>query len=68
MLSENYNVGKLSALYRGLMESESGHCTTFVPYSKKYGVGIDLKKRWSEWLEFEALVIANYDKNKTIYR
>ena len=43
MLSENYNVGKLSALYRGLMESELGHCTTFVPYSKKYGVGIDLK-------------------------
>jgi hypothetical protein len=28
--------------------------------------GIDVEKRWREWINFEASVIENYGKNETI--
>src|SRR3954470_20631623 len=59
VLSENINDPELSAFYRDLMESEAGHYTTFITYARKYGQGIDVEKRWREWLDFEASVIAN---------
>jgi tRNA-(ms[2]io[6]A)-hydroxylase len=30
-------------------------------------VGIDVEKRWREWLEFEESIITNYGKNETIH-
>jgi hypothetical protein len=48
------------------MESEAGHYTTFITYARKYGIGIDVEKRWREW-DFEASVIENYGKNETIH-
>jgi len=67
ILSENISDKKLSSFYRDLMESEAGHYTTFITYARKYGHGIDVEKRWREWLEFEASVIANYGKKETIH-
>jgi hypothetical protein len=49
------------------MESEAGHYTTFITYARKYGIGIDVEKRWREWIEFEASVIRNYGKNETVH-
>ena len=49
------------------MESEAGHYTTFITYARKYGVGIDVEKRWREWLAFEAEVIKKYGTKQTIH-
>ena len=67
VLSENIKDEELSKFYRDLMESEAGHYTTFITYARKYGEGIDVEKRWREWLEFEASVIAKYGKSETIH-
>ncbi len=67
VLSENIKDPELAAFYRELMESEAGHYTTFITYARKYGTGIDVEKRWREWLEFEASVIAKYGKSETIH-
>jgi tRNA-(ms[2]io[6]A)-hydroxylase len=67
VLSENIQDEELSVFYRDLMESEAGHYTTFITYARKYGTGIDVEKRWREWLEFEESVIANYGKSETIH-
>ncbi|MBC7605932.1 MAG: tRNA-(ms[2]io[6]A)-hydroxylase [Burkholderiales bacterium] len=67
VLSENIQDEELSKFYWNLMESEAGHYTTFITYARKYGIGIDVEKRWAEWLEFEASVIANYGKSESIH-
>ena len=67
ILSENINDPELSVFYRELMESEAGHYTTFITYARKYGKGIDVEKRWREWLAFENSVIANYGTGETIH-
>jgi tRNA-(ms[2]io[6]A)-hydroxylase len=67
VLSENINDEELSVFYRDLMESEAAHYTTFITYARKYGHGIDVEKRWLEWIEFEASVIANYGKRETMH-
>jgi tRNA-(ms[2]io[6]A)-hydroxylase len=43
------------------MESEAGHYY-FYYLCPKYG--IDVEKRWREWINFEASVIENYGKMK----
>jgi tRNA-(ms[2]io[6]A)-hydroxylase len=67
VLSENFKDEELARFYRDLMESEAGHYTTFITYARKYGAGIDVEKRWREWLEFEESVIAKYGKSETIH-
>ena len=67
VLSENINDPELSVFYRELMESEAGHYTTFITYARKYGTGIDVEKRWREWLEFEASIISKYGKSQTVH-
>jgi len=67
VLSENIQDEELSVFYRDLMESEAGHYTTFITYARKYGAGIDVEKRWREWIEFEASIIENYGKSETIH-
>jgi tRNA-(ms[2]io[6]A)-hydroxylase len=67
VLSENIQDEELSIFYRDLMESEAGHYTTFITYARKYCAGIDVEKRWREWIEFEASIIENYGKSETIH-
>jgi len=67
VLSENIEDPELAAFYRELMESEAAHYTTFIGYARKYGEGIDVEKRWREWLEFEASVIVKYGKKQTVH-
>ena len=67
VLSENIKDEELSKFYWDLMESEAAHYTTFITYARKYGTGIDVEKRWREWLEFEASVIAKYGKSESIH-
>jgi tRNA 2-(methylsulfanyl)-N6-isopentenyladenosine37 hydroxylase len=67
VLSENIEDKELAKFYRDLMISEAGHYTTFLGFARKYGDGIDVDKRWKEWIEFETKVIANYGKEETIH-
>jgi tRNA-(ms[2]io[6]A)-hydroxylase len=67
VLSEHIQDEELALFYRNLMESEAGHYTTFITYARKYGTGIDVEKRWREWIDFEASIIENYGKNETIH-
>ena len=67
VLSEHIQDEELAVFYRDLMESEAGHYTTFITYARKYGKGIDVEKRWREWIAFEASIIENYGKSETIH-
>ena len=67
VLSENIKDENLAKFYRDLMISEAGHYTTFLGFARKYGEGIDVDKRWKEWLAYEASIIANYGKEETIH-
>jgi tRNA 2-(methylsulfanyl)-N6-isopentenyladenosine37 hydroxylase len=67
VLSENIKDPELAQFYRQLMESEAGHYTTFITFARKYGHGIDVEKRWREWIEFEDGVIAKYGKADAIH-
>jgi tRNA-(ms[2]io[6]A)-hydroxylase len=66
-LSEHVKDEELAEFYRELMISEAGHYTTFLNFARKYTVGVDLEKRWKEWLEYENEVIKKYGKNQTIH-
>ncbi len=67
VLSENIKDEDLRKFYRELMISEAGHYTVFIGFAKKYSGSIDVDKRWEEWLEYEAKVIAGYGKKETIH-
>jgi len=67
VLSENIEDVKLAKFYYDLMASEASHYTTFISYARKYGTDVNVDKRWKEWLEHEAKVIANYGKQETIH-
>jgi hypothetical protein len=51
----------------GLHRECRGIYTTFIGYARKYGEGIDVEKRWREWIAFEASIIENYGKSETIH-
>lgn len=67
ILSEEINDEDLRDFYRGLMESEARHYTTFLNFARKYGEGVDVDKRWQEFLEFEASLMEKYGKNETMH-
>lgn len=67
VLSENIKDQDLAKFYRDLMISEAGHYTTFIGFARKYGEGIDVDKRWKEWLDYEASIMGNYGKKETVH-
>jgi len=67
VMSEHINDQQLSEFYHELMISEATHYSTFIHFAKKYADGIDVDKRWKEFLDYEAQVIQNYGKSETIH-
>jgi tRNA-(ms[2]io[6]A)-hydroxylase len=67
VMSENINDKQLADFYYELMVSEATHYTMFIKFAKKYGDGIDVDKRWQEFLDYEAEVIQNYGKSGAIH-
>ena len=67
VMSEHIDDPQLSEFYHELMISEATHYTTFIRLAKKYADGIDVDKRWKEFLDYEAQVIQNYGKGETIH-
>ena len=68
VLSDNIEDQDLAKFYRELMISEANHYTSFLNFAHELAEeGYDVKKRWEEWLEFEAKVIQSYGKSETIH-
>ncbi|MDG1841397.1 MAG: tRNA-(ms[2]io[6]A)-hydroxylase [Crocinitomicaceae bacterium] len=67
ILSENLTDKDLKEFYYELMESEARHYTTFLKYARKYSTSIDVKKKWKEFLSFEAELMKSYGTNETIH-
>jgi tRNA 2-(methylsulfanyl)-N6-isopentenyladenosine37 hydroxylase len=67
VLSENINDEDLREFYRELMISEANHYTMFLKMAKKYANGIDVDKRWQEFLDYEGDVIKKYGNKETIH-
>ena len=60
MLSETVEDAELRTFYRELMESEAGHCSTFIGLARQYGGRVDVDSRWKKFLAYEAEVVARY--------
>jgi tRNA-(ms[2]io[6]A)-hydroxylase len=60
-LSEGLNDEYLRNFYRRFMESEAGHYTLFIELSETYVDKEKVRKRWAEWLAYEADVIKNLE-------
>ena len=60
-LSEGLNDEYLCNFYRRFMESEAGHYTLFIELAETYIDKEKVRKRWAEWLKYEADVINNLE-------
>jgi tRNA-(ms[2]io[6]A)-hydroxylase len=60
-LSEGLEDEYLRKFYRRFMESEAGHYTLFIELAESYIEKEKVRKRWKEWLDFEAQVIRNLE-------
>ncbi len=67
VLSQNIADKELAKFYHDLMVSEAAHYTTFLKFAKQYTEKVDVDKRWKEWLEYEATIIAKYGKKETVH-
>jgi tRNA 2-(methylsulfanyl)-N6-isopentenyladenosine37 hydroxylase len=56
-LSEGLNDEYLCNFYRRFMESEAGHYRLFIELAETYIEKSKVKKRWQEWLVYEAEVM-----------
>jgi tRNA-(ms[2]io[6]A)-hydroxylase len=56
-LSEGLDDEYLRNFYRRFMESEAGHYHLFIELAETYIDKSKVRKRWNEWLEFEAGII-----------
>ena len=58
-LSEGLNDTYMQNFYRRFMESEAGHYTIFIELAETYIDKDKVRKRWSEWLQYEAKIVSN---------
>lgn len=61
LLSKSIEDEELRKFYYELMVSEAGHYVTFLELARKYQDPELVASRWSEWLTFEAEVIASLE-------
>ncbi|MBS1934934.1 MAG: tRNA-(ms[2]io[6]A)-hydroxylase [Bacteroidetes bacterium] len=60
-LSEGLNDEYLCNFYRRFMESEAGHYHLFIDLAETYIDKTKVRKRWQEWLAYEAEIIRNLE-------
>jgi len=56
-LSEGLDDEYLKNFYRRFMESEAGHYVSFIELAETYVDKAKVRKRWNEWLQYEAGVM-----------
>lgn len=67
VLSENINDKDLSEFYHDLMASEARHYTMFITFARQYCIGVDVDKRWQDFLDYEASLMEKYGKEITVH-
>jgi len=67
LLSEALEDKDLAKFYRDLMISEANHYTMFLKFARQYGELESVNKKWQELLDFEAQIMKNLSKSKTIH-
>ncbi len=60
-LSEGLKDEYLKNFYRRFMESEAGHYHLFIALAETFLGKEKVRKRWTEWLKYEATVISKMD-------
>ena len=60
-LSEGLKDEYLQKFYRRFMESEAGHYTLFIELAETYVDKEKVRRRWQEWLDYEAAIIQNLE-------
>lgn len=60
-LSEGLNDPYMKKFYRRFMESEAGHYTLFIELAETYIDKDQVRRRWKEWLDYEASIIQNLE-------
>ena len=60
-LSEGLADGYMQKFYRRFMESEAGHYTLFIELAETYINKDKVRRRWKEWLVYEAGIIQNLE-------
>ena len=60
-LSEGLNDDYMQKFYRRFMESEAGHYTLFIELAETYVDKETVRKRWKEWLVYEAEIIKSIE-------
>jgi len=60
-LSEGLNDEYLQNFYRRFMESEAGHYALFIELAENYIDKEKVRRRWKEWLEYEAKIISELE-------
>ena len=67
LLSEELEDKELAEFYRKLMVSEANHYTMFLGFARQYGDREEVDNKWNELLGFEAIIMKNLSKSKTIH-
>jgi len=67
ILSEELEDDDLKKFYKELMISEANHYTLFINFARKLGKGIDVEKRWEEFLEYEGEIMKNFSVKETMH-
>jgi tRNA-(ms[2]io[6]A)-hydroxylase len=60
-LSEGLNDEYLRKFYRRFMESEAGHYHLFIDLANEYIPEEKVRKRWKEWLDYEAEIMKSLE-------
>jgi tRNA 2-(methylsulfanyl)-N6-isopentenyladenosine37 hydroxylase len=60
-LSEGLEDAYMQQFYRRFMESEAGHYHLFIQLAAHYSSKETARKRWEEWLQYEAGVLATME-------
>lgn len=61
LLSLHLEDDHLKQFYHKFMISEAGHYRLFIDLAKKYGGEEQVKKRWQEYLDYEAKIMENLE-------
>jgi tRNA-(ms[2]io[6]A)-hydroxylase len=67
LLSEELKDKELAEFYHKLMVSEANHYTMFLKFARKYGEREDVDRKWQDLLDFEAEIMKDLGKDKTIH-
>ena len=67
LLSEELQDKELAEFYKNLMVSEANHYTMFLGFARQYGDRKEVDDKWQQLLQYEAKIMRDLGKSKTIH-